>query len=103
MYDLSIVCPNAPPSRPLTVTRLEAQSSVGNACSFAVRNSDSMSCGRRLIDIRPPLTARSRYYEVEVLTSGFVRIGWAKKSTPSDGVIGSRSTSYALAVHQVSS
>ncbi|VDP70325.1 unnamed protein product [Schistosoma curassoni] len=40
------------------------------------------------------------YYEAEILTSGFIRIGWAKKSAPPDLIIGSNSSSYAFAAHQ---
>ncbi|TPP59596.1 Ryanodine receptor 44F [Fasciola gigantica] len=40
------------------------------------------------------------YYEVEVLTSGFVRVGWARKSAPPDVIIGCTSDSYAFAAHQ---
>ncbi|VDP80904.1 unnamed protein product [Echinostoma caproni] len=40
------------------------------------------------------------YYEVEILTSGFVRVGWARKSAPPDAIIGSTSGSYAFAAHQ---
>ncbi|KAF6780008.1 hypothetical protein AHF37_01425 [Paragonimus kellicotti] len=40
------------------------------------------------------------YYEVEVLTSGFVHVGWVKKSARPDAIIGLKSGSYAFAAHQ---
>ncbi|TNN17701.1 Ryanodine receptor isoform 2 [Schistosoma japonicum] len=40
------------------------------------------------------------YYEAEILTSGFIRIGWAKKSAPPDLIIGSNNSSYGFAAHQ---
>ncbi|CAH8435934.1 unnamed protein product [Heterobilharzia americana] len=40
------------------------------------------------------------YYEAEILTSGFMRVGWAKKSAPPDLIIGSSNSSFAFAAHQ---
>ncbi|VDQ07361.1 unnamed protein product [Trichobilharzia regenti] len=48
------------------------------------------------------LTRGKWYYEAEILTSGFVRVGWAKKSAPPDLIIGSSNSSFAFAAHQVS-
>uniref|UniRef100_A0AA85JZA6 Ryanodine receptor n=1 Tax=Trichobilharzia regenti TaxID=157069 RepID=A0AA85JZA6_TRIRE len=46
------------------------------------------------------LTRGKWYYEAEILTSGFVRVGWAKKSAPPDLIIGSSNSSFAFAAHQ---
>ncbi|CAL8106014.1 unnamed protein product [Calicophoron daubneyi] len=46
------------------------------------------------------VTGGKWYYEIEVLTSGFVRIGWAKKNARPDSTVGSTSSSYAFAVNQ---
>nr|VZI27969.1 unnamed protein product [Spirometra erinaceieuropaei] len=40
------------------------------------------------------------YYEVELLTSGMVRVGWATALAPPDVVIGMRGSSYAFAPDQ---
>ncbi len=46
--------------------------------------------------------APHRYYEVEVLTYGMVRVGWCTANAPPDTVIGMSGASYAFAPDQVS-
>ena len=43
-----------------------------------------------------------RYYEIELLTYGMVRIGWATKNAPAATIIGMSGSSYAFAPHEVS-
>lgn len=42
-----------------------------------------------------------RYYEVELLTYGMVRVGWATKNAPAATTIGMSGSSYSFAPEQV--
>lgn len=43
----------------------------------------------------------SRYYEIELLTYGMVRIGWATTLAPANAVIGTSACSFSFAPDEV--
>lgn len=69
---------------------------VGYLSQFSINNLIGWFVLRRVISLG------RRYYEVELLTPGMVRIGWCTRNAPAASIIGMSGSSYAFAPEQAS-